>query len=398
MRSFLYLPSNAWILTSTSAVWSIGSTMANPYQSVYFSSLGASPFQIGLLVAYGTGVTILALLMGGYIADIWGRRRVVVVFSWVSVASAFVYCVVNSPIVILVPLSLASIASFYTPAFNSIMMDSIEPEDRIRGFAVFSAINTIPSIFAPTVGGFMITRFGPTPGLRYCYLLSGTFGILGVALRSLKLKETYSGELARTKKSFPSHVRDSFVDGIRAIRESSSVVKRLLLYVTLAGIGTGLTSPFVSIYVVNHLGINALSYSVVVDLAGATTVLLLFFVVFMIRRLGSRKSILLASVAAPVSNIMFTQARTMDELFEWGVTGAVSTALQSPSLSTMQAEAIQLRDRAKVLAMFSILPTLVALPSQVLAGFLYSTTSPVVPFLTSIIPFGLAALVLYTIR
>jgi len=64
----------------------------------------------------------------------------------------------------------------------------------------------------------------------------------------------------------------------------------------------------------------------------------------------------------------------------------------------MQAEAIQLRDRAKVLAMFSILPTLVALPSQVLAGFLYSTTSPVVPFLTSIIPFGLAALVLYTIR
>ena len=372
--------------------------MANPYQSVYFASLGANPFQIGLLVAYGTGVTILALLMGGYIADIWGRRKVVVVFSWVSVASAFVYCVVNSPIVIVVPLTLASIASFYTPAFNSIMMDSIEPEDRIRGFAVFSAINTMPSILAPTVGGFMITRFGPTPGLRYCYLLSGLFGILGVALRSLKLKETYSGDLARTKKSFPSHVRDSFVDGIRAIRESSSVVKRLLLYVTLAGIGTGLTSPFVSIYVVNHLGINALSYSVVVDLAGATTVLLLFFVVFMIRRLGSRKSILLASVAAPVSNIMFTQARTMDELFEWGVTGAVSTALQSPSLSTMQAEAIQLRDRAKVLAMFSILPTLVALPSQVLAGFLYSATSPVVPFLTSIIPFGLAALVLYTIR
>ena len=372
--------------------------MANPYQSVYFASLGATPFQIGLLVAYGTGVTIIALLMGGYIADVWGRRKVVVIFSWVSVASAFIYCVVNSPVLIIVPLSLASIASFYTPAFNSIMMDSIEPEDRIRGFAVFSAINTIPSVLAPTVGGLLISGYGPTPGLRLCYLLSGFFGILGVALRSLKLKETYSGDLARVKKSFPAHVRDSFVDGIRAIRESTPVVKQLLLYVTLAGIGTGLTSPFVSIYVVNYLGINALSYSVVVDLAGATTVLLLFLVVFMIRRLGSKKSILLASVAAPVSNIMFTQARTMDELFEWGVTGAVSTALQSPSLSTMQAEAIQLRDRAKVLAMFSILPTLVALPSQVLAGFLYSATSPVVPFLASIIPFGLAALVLYRVR
>jgi MFS family permease len=95
---------------------------------------------------------------------------------------------------------------------------------------------------------------------------------------------------------------------------------------------------------------------------------------------------------------MFTQAKTMDELFEWGVTGAVSTALQSPSLSTMQAEAIEQRNRGKVLAMFSILPTVVALPSQVFAGYLYSAFSPVVPFVASLVPFGLAALVLYTIR
>jgi len=398
LRRFFFLPQNAWILTSTSALWSIGSAMASPYQSVYWASLGAPPFVIGLLVAYGTGVTVVALLMGGYIADVWGRRKVVILFSWVSVASAFVYCVIGSPVLILLPLSLASVASFYTPAFNSIMMDSIAPDDRIRGFAVFSAINTIPSIFAPTIGGLLVSQFGVTPGLRLCYLGSGLFGILGVAIRSLKLKETYTGDTLVTKKSLSSHFRDSFVNGIGAIRESSPVVKRLLLYVTLAGIGTGLTSPFISIYVVNYLGIDALGYSVVVDLAGATTVILLLMVVFLIRRLGSKKSILLASVAAPVSNIMFTQAKTMDELFEWGVTGAVSTALQSPSLSTLQAEAIEQRNRGKVLAMFSILPTLVSLPSQVLAGFLYSATSPVVPFLISIIPFALAALVLYTIR
>ncbi len=398
VRRFFFLPKNAWILTSTSAVWSVGAAMANPYQSVYFASLGASPFVIGLLVAYGTGVTVLALLMGGYIADLWGRRRVVIIFSWVAVASAFVYCVVDSPVLIIVPLSLASISSFYTPAFNSIMMDSIEPEDRIRGFAVFSAINTIPSVFAPTLGGVLVDHFGTTPGLRLAFLASGMFGVLGVGLRSLRLKETYAGISPGERKSFSSHLRDSLVEGVGAIRKSSPVVKRLLIYVTLAGIGTGLTSPYVSIYVVNYLGINALSYSVVVDLAGATTVLLLLSVVFLIRRLGSKKSILLASVAAPVSNVMFTQAKTMDELFEWGVTGAVSTALQSPSLSTMQAEAIEQMNRGKVLAMFSILPTIVSLPSQVFAGYLYGAFSPVVPFVASLVPFGLAALVLYTVR
>lgn len=398
LQRFFYLPRNAWILTSTSAIWSVGAAMANPYQSVYFASLGATPFVIGLLVAYGTGITVLALLLGGYIADTWGRRRVVILFSWVSVVSAFVYCLIDSSSLIILPLSLASVASMYTPAFNSIMMDSIEPSDRIRGFAVFSAINTIPSIFAPSLGGVLVDRFGVTPGLRLCYLGSGLFGIIGVAIRSLKLKETYAGNKVVTKKSLTSYFKNPFVEGIRAVRKSDPVVKKLLLYVTLAGIGTGLTSPYVSIYVVDYLRINAFSYSIVVDLAGAATVCLLLLVVFLIRRLGSKRSILLASVAAPISNVMFTQAKTVDELFEWGVTGAVSTALQTPTLSTFQAEAIEQRNRGKVLAMFSILPTLVSLPSQVFAGYLYGATSPVVPFVASILPFGLAALVLYLIR
>jgi MFS family permease len=372
--------------------------MANPYQSVYFASLGASPFLIGLLVAYGTGVTVLALLLGGYIADTWGRKQVVITFSWVSVASAFVYCLVDTPAMVVLPLTLASVASMYTPAFNSIMMDSIEPNDRIRGFAVFTAINTLPSVFAPSIGGLLVNRFGTTPGLRLCYLSSGLFGVVGVSLRSIMLRETYTTLAPASRKSFRSYLTEPFIEGVGAIRNSGTVVKRLLLYVTLAGVGTGLTSPFVSIYVVDYLKINALSYSLVVDLAGAATVCLLLVVVLLIRRLGSKRSILVASVAAPISNVVFTQAKTMDELFEWGITGAVSTALQSPSLSVMQAEAIEQRNRGKVLAMFSILPTVVALPSQVFAGFLYSTFSPVVPFAVSTLPFGLAALVLYLIR
>lgn len=397
LRRFFYLPRGAWILTSTSALWSVGSSMANPYQTLYFTALGASPFAVGLLVAYGTGVTVVALLLGGYAADVWGRRRVVITFGWVSVVSAFVFCVVSTPVLVIVPLSLASVASFYSPAFNSIMMDTIDPSDRIRGFAVFSAINTVPSVFAPSIGGFLIGMFGATPGLRLCYLGSGLFGIVGMTVRTLKLEETYAGE-AVASKSFFSYIRDPFVEGIAAIRKSGSVVKKLLVYVTLAGIGTGLTSPYVSIYVVDYLKINALSYSLVVDLAGATTVCLLLAVIFLIQRLGSKRSILLSSVAAPVSNVMFVQAKTMDELFEWGVTGAVSTALQSTSLSTMQAEAIEQRNRGKTLAMFSILPTLVSLPSQVLAGFLYTAASPVVPFVVATVPFALAAIVLYTIK
>jgi MFS family permease len=319
------------------------------------------------------------------------------IFSWISVLSSFIYFLINSTYFVLLPLTLASVASIYTPAFNSVMMDSIEPNDRIRGFSVFNAINTIPSVFAPSIGGLLMAYFGISNGLKLAYLGSGMFGVVAISIRTLRLKETYVVKPPERKSLF-AYVKDSLVSGIRATRKSDTVVKKLLLYVTLAGIGTGLTSPYASIYVVKYLGINPISYSFVVDLAGLTTVSLLLGIVFLIQRLGAKRSTLVASVAAPISNIMFTQAKTMDELLEWGVTGAVATALQTPSLATMQAETIPQVERGRILAMFSILPAMVSLPSQVLAGYLYTSAYPASPFLASIVPFGIGALILYSMR
>ena len=395
LSHIFYLPRNAWILTSTSAVWSVGSSMANPYQTLYFSALGASPLYIGLLVGYGTAVTIVSTLIGGYIADTWGRRRVVIIFSWVSVLSSFIYFLINSPVLIVLPLTLASVSSIYNPAFNSIMMDSIDPADRVRGFSVFNAINTFPSVFAPTFGGILMNFLGIYDGIKFAYLGSALFGVIAISIRTRELKETHIVVRDPTTMKFSLwfYVKNSLVSGVKAIRDAAPVVRKLLLYVTLAGIGTGLTSPYVSIYVVDHLKISPISYSLVVDLAGLSTVVLLFVVIALIQRMGAKKSTLIASVAAPVSNIMFAQAKTMDELLEWGVTGAVATALQTPSLSTMQAEAIPKSERGKILAMFSIFPSLVSLPSSVAAGYLFNI-SPVSPFIISLLPFAGAALIL----
>jgi MFS family permease len=371
--------------------------MATPYQTLYFSALGASPLVVGLLIAYGTAVTIVALLVGGYVADTWGRKRVILTFSWVSVASAFIYALTSSYYYLVLPLTMASLASIYTPAFNSVMMDEIEPSDRIRGFSVFNAINTMPSMFVPTFGGLLMAHLGILEGVKVAYLASACFGVLGVTLRTIALRETYVPPPTE-KKPLVRYVKESLTAGIRATRRSSAMVRKLLVYVTLAGIGTGLTSPFVSIYVVDHLRVNPLSYSIVVDLAGLTTVVLMLTVVLLVRRLGAKRSVLLASTAAPIGNVVFLQAKTMDELLEWGVTGAIASAIQTPSLATMQAETVPPVDRGKILAMFSLLPALVSLPSQVIAGALYSGVSPAAPFLISLVPFAAAAFVLYSAR
>jgi hypothetical protein len=64
----------------------------------------------------------------------------------------------------------------------------------------------------------------------------------------------------------------------------------------------------------------------------------------------------------------------------------------------MQAEAIEIENRGKILAMFSILPALVSLPSQIAGGLIYSSIGPVFPFLFAVVPFSLGVIVLFSLR
>lgn len=397
LRGFLRLPHNTWILNSTSGLWALGTYMASPFQVLYFSALGATPFQIGLLVGYGTGVAIVTMIIGGYLADSWSRSKPLLIFSWLSVLGSFLFVLINSKTLILIPYTLTSAANIYTPAFNSIMMDEIKPEDRIRVFSIAGAIAGAPGIFMPTVGGLFVSRFGALAGTRIDYLCSCLFGVVAVSLRTIMLKDVFTPSETGIR-GIGNSISESFVGGIKSARRSSSAVKRLLIYVALTGVGTGLTSTLVPLFAITHLSINPTAYSVVVDISGLVTFCLYLALVFLIERIGPRRSILLSSVASSVSNVFLTQAKNANELVGWGVSTAFYTVLLSPSLSAFQAETIPRQDRGKILAVFGVLPNIAALPSQVLAGLLYSTVSPVSPFLLSLLPFGAAAILLYSIE
>ena len=135
VRDRLYFPGNAWVLALSATIWSIGGAMANPYQSVYFYAVGADPVFVGYLLALSSAITAIMQLVGGYVADAWGRRKVIAIFSFISASSAFVYIFVNQYNLLLVPIMLAAIAGIYGPAFNATLIDSMQPELRARGIA-----------------------------------------------------------------------------------------------------------------------------------------------------------------------------------------------------------------------------------------------------------------------
>lgn len=398
LKDRLYLPRDAWILALTSAVWGIGASMANPFQSIYFYALGSDSLFIGYLLATSSAVTALMQLVGGYVADAWGRRKVIVIFSFLSAASAWAYIFIDHYQLLMLPVMLASIAGVYGPAFNAMLMDTMEPELRPRGIASYTLITSIPSVFSPYLGGLLIQGYGTLTGVRIAYFIGGLLGLVAVSYRALTLKESFSGANAEKRKPPLTFISDFVKDIYDAMKNMNDDLRKILVYSITASIGTGMTVPYTSLYVINVLGLQAQYYGVLTDVTGLVSLMLLLPAARIVEKVGLKKSAILASLSTPLNQLIFVKAKGMEDLVSWSVLGGASGALMGPSMTSLQADLSTPEIRGRVIALFSVFPLLVTVPAQILGGYIYNYYGPLVTFVASIPAFVLATLMLTRIK
>ncbi len=397
-RERFYLPGNAWVLSLSALVWNIGGAMINPYQSVYFSGLGADSLFIGFLLGVNSAVTALVQLVGGYVCDAWGRRKVIVIFSFLSAVTAFVFIFVSGPALLMIPIVIGAISGIYGPAFNATLTDSMEPELRARGLVSFTLVTSLPSIIFPYVGGTLMQILGTLQGLRVAFFFSGLLGVIGVSYRALRLKETFVGSAAKEKKPIRRIVSDFFADNLFALRNATDGAKKLLIYAALASAGTAMTVPYTSIYLVNVAKLPPEFYGLLTNVAGLISVLLLLPAARILERVGLRKSAIYASLSIPVNQLVFVRAKGADDFVTWTAIGGASGALLGPSLTALQANFSSQEMRGRIMAMFSVFSLITAVPAQIVGGYLFQTLGPLSPFIASTPIFALATLILIRIR
>jgi len=360
--------------------------------------VGANSVFIGYLLAMSSAITALMQLVGGYVADSWGRRKVIIIFSFISATSAFVYIFVEQYQLLIIPIMLASIAGVYGPAFNAMLTDSMQSELRARGIACFTLVTSLPSMLCPYVGGVLMQRFGTLGGLRMAYFISGLFGLIGVSYRALKLKETYSGiKTEKTKRIF-RFISDFIKDNAYILKNASNGAKKLFIYSIMVSLGTGMTVPYTSLYVVGALGLKPELYGLITNVAGMISVMLLLPATRIVEKVGLRKSAIYASLSVALNQLIFVRAKGMDDLVAWSVVGSAGSALLGPSLTALQANLSTRETRGRMMALFSVFSLITAIPAQILGGYLYNSLGQYIPFLASIPAFILATIELTRIR
>jgi MFS family permease len=150
------LPPAYWLLWVGTVVNRLGGFVV-PFLSLYLTSArGISIGQAGLTVAlFGAG-SFAAQLVGGELADRFGRRPVLLLSLMgaplVTLALGFAR---HLPTIAAATAALGFFTDLYRPAVNAAVTDLVAPTDRTRGFAyMYWAINVGAGV-APVIAGLM---------------------------------------------------------------------------------------------------------------------------------------------------------------------------------------------------------------------------------------------------
>ena len=179
-----------WAVCLMGALAILSSTMSkNPVLPIFAESLQTPEgFWTGFVAVASTIPGILISLPAGSLSDILGRRKVLLISSFIFASAPFLYLLINSWWqLILVRFYHGFATGMFVPVAEALIAETF-PTKRGERISLFSSITIIGRTIAPILGGFIL--FATNNNFHSLYLAVGAAGVTAfiTALPFLKRK------------------------------------------------------------------------------------------------------------------------------------------------------------------------------------------------------------------
>ena len=241
VRAALALERNVVVLSGT--VFLILTSLFTWYLllPLYFRELGATDAEVGLaysLLAMGFSVMQFA---GGLLADRYGRKLPIVlptfIFAPLYALAGFAQ---NWVTLLVVLLTINSLSAIQSPAFISIMAESVPERQRGMAFGIFEFAISIGITLGPALGAALVSRLG----MRSLIYSTAVMSLLCAVLRAVGLHET---------SHRPSPIELASLKQLRLPRLRWFLLAAILLVCIY---NWTLWGPFVSLHAEDTLGLS----------------------------------------------------------------------------------------------------------------------------------------------
>lgn len=153
-------PAQFWFLVLGTLISSTGGFLVWPFLTLYLrQSMDVSMTTIGLLFTLTSPINFLSQVVGGSLADRWGRRIMMAISLFASGLVMLGFGLVGSLPSLIFLLALHGVfAPLFGPASNAMVADLIEPGKRAQAYGLLRVVMNVGAALGPSVGGFIATR------------------------------------------------------------------------------------------------------------------------------------------------------------------------------------------------------------------------------------------------
>lgn len=356
------------------------------YFSLYIEELGGTPSIIGVINFVSFAALASVQFLGGYLADAYGRRRLVVSMTFGVALSNLIYAFAPSWQWILVAVLIQNLCLIYQPALSAITADSMPPERRGFGFSIIMFISNIASLAPPLIAGILFLHYGTLEGVRIGFLIVAVFFFVAAVVR-LKLRETLENTKTQSKtlmdflKAYP-----------RALKEGFSVwglLPRSMLFLfvinVIGSFSYALMNAYFVLYTTKILGVEEFQWAVLMTWLTAVTILGALPSGKLVDRHGRARYLLISWLLYFPFPLLFLYGNLPMLYVSFFLLGA-SNALFMPAYSAIEADLVPKELRGKQVGCSQFVIYVLMAVGGLTGGVLYENVSPASPFLLS---FGL---------
>jgi MFS family permease len=366
---------NAKVLVATEPLWSIPMSWIFFYRSIFLrEAVILTEVEIGILSSIYTAIASIFPLLGGYLADKFGRKRVFMILDSLTWLSALTIWLITRDIVYaLIAYILEGFTSIVYPIWECLLVEDTEPKYRSGIYAYVSTAYTIGSMTTP-IAGYIITIKGVDLGCRILFILAIVSLSAMYIVRWVYLRETEVGYRLMKEKTLSSF------KGYGEVLKAVACERILLALILLSIINSAYYNSvlYTPLYLVDSRGVGLTKgeASILPFCSSITSLPLLSIIVPRISsRIGYTRALFAGYLSGLAATVVLLLSRNTYGVIATGILLGLYSAVGysiSRTFLTNEVESVDNRYRAKVLSVTSTLSSMINLATPAAVGYIYS--------------------------
>ncbi|GAP13321.1 arabinose efflux permease [Longilinea arvoryzae] len=361
-------PRKFWLVVLVGFVDRVGGTLLFPFLSLYITGhFNVGMTQAGLVLGIFSISSLAGNVVGGALADHFGRRKLILFGLVFSALSTLSLGLVNQfSVLVLLAVVIGLLSDVAGPAHQAMIADILPEHKRQEGFGILRVVANLAWIIGPTIGGFIADR-----NFFLLFVIDVVISLIVAVMFYFLIAETKP----EPKAGEPRESMLATFKGYGAVLRDGAYMAFLL-----AGILMGLVYQqmynSLSVYLRDVHGIQPQGYGFLMTASAITVILFQFWVT---RKIKSKAPFLLMAFGTLFYMLGFSMFGFVTAY--WLFVSAVviitmGEMIIMPSMQALAANFAPAEMRGRYMAVFSLMWTLPATIGPGAAGVILDNYNP----------------------